>query len=212
MTIISMPVDALRPTQMAVGMRLVKLKAKNLRQLERRPQELVNSILANPIRVVLGPKQQAFVIDHHHLGLALLKEKFETAPLVVEADLSTQNVTAFWKEMQHRHWLRPVDHKGRPCRVADIPQRLEDLRDDPYRSLAGFVRMRGGFTKTSLPFMEFQWADYFRPLLPIELLRDDFDKAVKRALKLVHLPAASHLPGYLAAVLPQDTPAGAVDD
>ncbi len=181
---------------MAVGMRLVRQKSKALRKLERRPQELVDFILENPIRVVLGAQQQAFVIDHHHLGLALREQKFETAPVVVEADFSQMGAAAFWAEMERRHWLRAVDHKGRACSIDDIPHELEELKDDPYRSLAGFLRYAGGFAKTSLPYAEFQWADYLRALIAPALLRENFDKAVRRAMKLAHLPAAQALPGY----------------
>lgn len=211
MTILSIATSALRPTQMAVGMRLVKLKAKGLRKLDRKPQELVNFILQNPIRVVLGPQQQAFVIDHHHLGLALLNEGFKTAPVVVEADLSSLSEDAFWPEMERHKWLRAVDQKGRPKTPDDIPDQLEDLEDDPYRSLAGFVRYQGGFHKTETPYMEFQWADYFRPLLKPSLLKDDFDKAIKQALKLAHAPAAQALPGY-TGIAAETGDAGQDDD
>jgi hypothetical protein len=198
MTIQSVATASLRPTQMAVGMRLMKWKAKSLRKLDRKPQELVNFILENPIRVVLGPKQQAFVTDHHHLGLALLDEGFKTSPVVVMADLSSLSANAFWLDMEKRQWLRAVDNKGRAKTIEDIPDELEDLKDDPYRSLAGFVRYQGGFTKTETPYMEFQWADYFRPLIKPEQLKKNFDKAVRAALKLVHLPEAQKLPGYVA--------------
>ena len=63
-------ISQLQPTQMTVGMLQVKHKRLRLRTLEKRPSELVDFILEHPIRVVLGPKKKAFVIDHHHLALA----------------------------------------------------------------------------------------------------------------------------------------------
>src|SRR5437868_4454727 len=87
----------LRPTQMTVGLALVKLKRARLRGLEGRPAELVDFILANPIRVVLGPKSRSYVIDHHHFGLALIRENFKSAPMLVVADLSKLAGQAFWK-------------------------------------------------------------------------------------------------------------------
>ena len=201
MTIQSMGTSLLRPTQIAVGMRLVKLKAKGLRKLDRKPQELVNFILENPIRVVLGPQQQAFVIDHHHLGLALLDEGFKTAPVFVEADLSSLGDDAFWEEMELRKWLRAVDQKGRARSVDDIPDTLKDLKDDPYRSLAGFVRYEGGFHKTDTPYMEFEWADYFRLLIKPSVLKSDFNVAVKTGVKLAHAAGAQSLPGYIGSAV-----------
>src|SRR5580698_7290502 len=71
----------LRPTQLTVGMLEVKSKRKRLRQLEKRPGELVHFVLENPIRVVLGPADKTYVIDHHHLALALIREDFHNAPM-----------------------------------------------------------------------------------------------------------------------------------
>ena len=59
---------------------------------------------------------------------------------------------------------------------------LEGLRDDPYRSLAGYVRNAGGFEKTPTAFAEFLWADFFRPRVEIGSTRADFEVAVKKAL------------------------------
>ena len=71
---------------MTVGMLQVKHKRVRLKALEKRPSELVDFIIEHPIRVVLGPKEKVYVVDHHHLALALIKERFETAPMVVEKD------------------------------------------------------------------------------------------------------------------------------
>ena len=46
--------------------------------------------------------------------------------------------------------------------------------------------------------MEFQWADYCRPLIGARALRAGFDKAVRKAMALAHEPQAKHLPGYIA--------------
>jgi hypothetical protein len=197
MTIQSIDLKLLRPTQMAVGLRLVKHKIKGLRRLDRKPQELVDFILENPIRVVLGPKRRAYVIDHHHLGLALIREGFRTAPVVLEQDFSSLAAADFRATMEKRQWLHPFDGRGEAHSADDIPADLMDLEDDPYRSLAGFVRYGGGFVKTDLPYMEFQWADYFRTRVKRRLVVEDLARATKKADALAHLPEASGLPGYV---------------
>jgi hypothetical protein len=197
MTIQSIVVRLLRPTQIAVGKRLVRAKRKDLRGLERKPQELVDYIVSHPIRVVLGPKSNAYIIDHHHLGCALLKESFLTAPVQVEADLSAMELAEFWAELAKRFWVYPYDGTGKKHAVSDIPQRLEDMEDDPYRSLAGFVREAGGFIKTMTPYMEFQWARYFRPLVKLRALESDFKGTVQKAKVLAAKPEARGLPGYI---------------
>ena len=198
MAIQSIAVKALRPTQIAVGKLLVKAKRKGLVERERKPQELVDFILANPIRVISGPLERHYIVDHHHLGLALLKAGFKTAPVEVLADLSKLSIPEFWKAMEGKQWIHPFNGKGKERKISNIPKKLVDMEDDPYRSLAGFVRQEGGFTKTQTPYMEFQWADYFRPLISLKAVKADFDGAVRNAKKLALAPEAAKLPGYIS--------------
>jgi hypothetical protein len=209
MTIQSVAIKLLRPTQIAVGQKLVRLKRKGLRGLEGKPQELIDFILVHPIKVVLGPDGLVYVIDHHHLALALLKEGFKTSPVEVAADYSTLSVADFWAKMTAQQWVHPFDGKGIERPITAIPTRLEALQDDPYRSLATLVRYAGGYVKTETPFVEFRWADYFRPLVKAKLLTGDFKAGVAKAQALAHLPAAAKLPGYLNEKLskPKETPA-----
>lgn len=200
MTVQSVAVKALRPTQIAVGKRLVKMKRKGLQERERKPQELVDFIIANPIRVVIGPKAFIYIIDHHHLGLALLKEGFKTAPVQVEQDFSKLSEPEFWKTMEGKIWVHPFDGKGKQLKLSAIPTKLADMQDDPYRSLAGVVRQEGGFTKTQTPYMEFAWADYFRPLIKPKQLQTDFNGSVKKAMLLAKAPEAAHLPGFITSL------------
>ena len=197
MTVQSVAVKALRPTQIAVGMRLVKHKRKGLRERERKPQELVDFILSNPIRVVAGPDAQLYVIDHHHLAHALLDEGFKTAPVVIVDDLSTLALPEFWREMEGKAWVHPFDGKGRKKSIDKIPYDVPDMLDDPYRSLAGFVRLEGGFTKTETPYMEFVWADYFRTKIEPKVLKKDYEAAIRWAMKLAASDDAKALPGYV---------------
>ena len=199
MTVQSVEVKLLRPTQIAVGMKLVKVKRKGLRARERRPTELVEFILENPIRVIAGPAKQFFVVDHHHLAHALLDEGFETAPVVLLGDLSKTPRGKFWAEMATHGWVHAFDGKGRKRPVSAIPGKIRDMQDDPYRSLAGFVRVRGGFTKSQTPFAEFIWADFYRSRIALKLLKKDFDKALRAAMKLSSSPDAEPLPGYVSA-------------
>jgi len=197
MTTQSVLVKNLRPTQIAVGYKLVKAKRKGLRERERKPQELVDFIIANPIRVVAGPADQLYVVDHHHLAHALLNEGFKTAPVVVLADLSKLSAPEFWKQMEGKAWLHPFDSKGHEKPITAIPNKVTKMEDDPYRSLAGFVRLEGGFEKSQTPFAEFVWADYYRKKISLKELKKDFDGALKRAKKMASNKDAGALPGYI---------------
>lgn len=188
----------LLPTQITVGMRQVNHKQKRLHAMKRDPKKLEEFLKARPIPVVLGPGGKAYIIDHHHLGLAMLNEGFETARVEVVADFSDKPGQAeFWKAMEEKKYVHPYDENGQQKSVEDIPKRLSDLKDDPYRALAGFVREHLGFAKVGTPFAEFQWADYFRKIIPKDAVKDHFHRALRQAVKAARLPGAAHLPGYL---------------
>jgi hypothetical protein len=210
MTTQSVPVKSLRPTQIAVGYKLVKAKRKGLRERERKPQELVDFILENPIRVVAGPSAQLYVVDHHHLAHALLDEGFKTAPVVMMGDLANFAMPEFWREMEGRGWLHPFDGRGRKRPVRAIPRQLEEMEDDPYRSLAGFVRLEGGYLKSLAPYAEFVWADFFRERIALKDLKRDFERALRVARKLAATAETSNLPGYISQ--PQPRPKTKTDD
>ena len=95
------------------------------------------------------------------------------------------------------NYVYPYDENGKKREIGEIPDSLTKMKDDPYRALAGFARNEGAFKKDWTPFAEFKWADYFRKLIPKELVEKDFDKALKKAVDLARDPAASHLPGYI---------------
>jgi hypothetical protein len=187
-----------------VGKRLVKARRKGLRARIREPQELVDFILEHPIRVAAGPKDQFYIVDHHHLAMALMEEGFKTAPVVVLDDLSKLTMAAFWKEMAAKGWVHPYDGKGKKQPLSAIPTSIEDMHDDPYRSLAGFVRREGGFLKSQTPFAEFTWANYYRSLIPLKLVKKDFDKALRQAVKLSNDPEAASLPGFVKKPVRKD--------
>jgi hypothetical protein len=66
----------------------------------------------------------------------------------------------------------------------------------PYRDLAGAVRDAGGFAKTTAPFSEFLWADFFRPRISAGRIASDFDAAVRKGLDLARTTDAAALPGF----------------
>jgi hypothetical protein len=73
---------------------------------------------------------------------------------------------------------------------------VEDLKDDPFRSLAGELRRAGGFAKDTTPFSEFLWADYLRGCVKPALVKEDFSAAMAKALAASKRKEASYLPGW----------------
>jgi hypothetical protein len=185
----------LRPTQITVGMIEVEDKRKILAALGH--HERREYLEAHPIPAVRGPEDKLYITDHHHLGRALHDDKFDSAFFLVEADLSAVDPDSFWEHMHLERWTHPVDAQGKRCDYASIPHHLQGLIDDPYRSLAGYVRNAGGYEKTPTAFAEFLWADFFRKRIALDGTRAVFNEAVERALALAHSEAAHTLPGYL---------------
>jgi hypothetical protein len=184
----------LRPTQITVGFLEVSIKQKEWTRLV--PKKRLAALENHLFPCVIGPKGQHYVVDHHHLGVALLAEAVREVWLTILDDLSWLSAQTFWRTMEVRGWAHPYDATGRRRDYNDIPTQLQQLEDDPYRSLAGLVRVAGGYAKDSAPYTEFLWADYFRPHVARTLIVNANSKAVKRALELARLPEARYLPGW----------------
>src|SRR6266576_959337 len=84
----------LRPTQITVGMREVREKRQHWRK--RKPQKMAEFLGKHMIPVILGPKKRHYIIDHHHLSLALLREGIKNVLVTVIADLSMLESDQFW--------------------------------------------------------------------------------------------------------------------
>ncbi len=184
----------LRPTQMTVGFREVEAKRRTWRDKTEKQRAAFFGM--HMIPVILGPKNNRYVIDHHHLSRALLEEKVKQVLVTVVADLSRLEKEAFWVFMDNRSFTHPYDTEGRRCSFDDIPKSVADLHDDPFRSLAGELRRMGGFAKDTKPFSEFLWADYLRRQIKRKRVEDDFDRALEQAMSLAKSPEADFLPGW----------------
>jgi len=189
------PILSLRPTQMTVGMREVKEKRRRWREhgSKKKQAELLGRHM---IPVVHGPDGHRYIIDHHHLARALHDEGVEDVLVTIVADLTMVDRDAFWLVLDSRRWVYPYDAKGTRHRYKDIPTSVADLKNDPFRSLAGELRRAGGFSKDTTPFSEFLWADYLRRRLSRKAVESDFDKALEKALSLARSNEAIYLPGW----------------
>jgi hypothetical protein len=192
------PILSLRPTQMTVGMREVKEKRKRLRKHWRKHKKIKQGqfLGRHMIPVVLGPDQRHYVVDHHHLARALHEEGVEDIIVTVIADLTMVDRDAFWGVLDNHKWVYPYDAKGQRQHFRDIPKTVVELKDDPFRSLAGELRRVGGFAKDTTPFSEFLWADFLRRRLSRKSVEADFDKAIEKALALAKSKDAVYLPGW----------------
>ncbi|MBV8503974.1 MAG: chromosome partitioning protein ParB [Paucibacter sp.] len=199
--LLRVPLSKLRPTQLTVGMAEVRLKRERWAGLK--PKARRNLLESHWFPAVRGPGDLHFIVDHHHLGRALHEEAVERVWVLQLADLSELAGDTFWRVMEFHRWAHPFDERGRRRDCDRIPEKLSALRDDPYRSLAGFVREAGGFAKDTEPFTEFLWADFFRARIPVKSLVGVGEPmaaaALARAVELARDQVARYLPGWHGA-------------
>jgi hypothetical protein len=196
------PILSLRPTQMTVGMIEVKEKRKRLREYwkEHPSRKKQGEYLGrHMIPVVLGPDKRHYVVDHHHLARALHDEGVGNILVSVIADLTMVDKDAFWGVLDNHRWVYPYDAKGVRHHFKDIPKSVVDLKDDPFRSLAGELRRVGGFAKDTTPFSEFLWADFLRRKIPRKSVDANFEKSIEKALGFAKSKDAVYLPGWCGA-------------
>lgn len=188
------PISSLKPTQLTVGMREVTEKRQRWKEHSmKKRSELLREHL---IPVVLGPDKTHYIVDHHHFARALHDEGENEILISIIADLSSVDPRAFWGVMDSQRWVHPYDANGDRQHFSDLPKSVVDLKDDPFRSLAGEVRRAGGFVKDGTLFSEFLWVDFLRCQLSRQSVEADFQKAVERALVLAKTKQAAYLPGW----------------
>ncbi len=193
---LSHPVDiaGLKPTQMTIGLKEVETRAAKLNALAEKDKGPF--VRKHVIPAVKGPKDKYYVIDHHHLCRAMLLAGHKQVGVTVVLNLSRLEKDAFWVFMDNRGLVHPFDGEGKRCSYGDIPKTIEDMADDPFRSLAGALRRKGGYAKDTTPFSEFLWADFLRRRIGRKDVEKNFGAALEEAYTLAKKMDAGYLPGW----------------
>lgn len=177
-------------------MRAVAAKREKVEHRAQKQKKIVRFLEERPIPAVRGPGNAFYIIDHHHLSLALCQSQVRSAFVEVVGDFSSFSAVRFWRRMESEGWVYPFDEKGNRVHPATIPSAIPALKADHYRDLAWSVREAGGYKKTRAPYAEFRWADFFRQRITLSSVRRDYETSVEVAMKLARSPAAAHLPGH----------------
>lgn len=183
----------LRPTQFTVG--TMEVDAKVARMTPMSERELEQHLEDHPVDVAWGP-DGAYAIDGHHFALAAQKLGIKKVRINVVKDWSDLNRERFWRRMLEREWIYLYRLGEGPFSPEDLPQKLEDMIEDPYRSLASACRRAGGFEKSANTHSEFRWADFFRKRIRNWRSQRGFNGALEQALELAQSRAARKLPGF----------------
>lgn len=188
----------LRPTQFAIGMLEVEEKIEIVRGY--RKKQIRDFIDENTVPVVSGPGGDLYIVDHHHFLAVCYHVGIKKVRVRLVKDLSKRRMTyaQFWKWMFKSRNAYPYCQFGEgPRKAIYLPKDIRGLADDPYRSLAWFVRKAGAFENNDRNFAEFKWANFFRErrLLDRHGLAE-MPRALVKAALLAQSPAAKHLPGF----------------
>ena len=189
---------SLRPTQFAIGMLEVDEKIKIARAFTKKERRAFSR--ETPVPVVRGPDGELYVVDRHHFLCVCYHVGIKKVAVEILQDhgKSKMSFAQFWKWMASTRNAYPYCQFGQgPREPYYLPRDVRGLADDPYRSLAWFVRKAGAFENSEKNFAEFKWANFFRrrKLLDLEGMAG-FEKALVRAVSLAQSPAARRLPGY----------------
>lgn len=175
-------------------MREVVLKRRRWHQMN--SLEAANYLNTHCFPAILGPDARYYLIDRHHLTLALYGEGIRELPVSIAADLSGVRFDRFWTTLESHNWTHPFNDDGRRCSYDDMPASVDDLIDDSFRSLAGALKRAGGYAKDKAPFSEFRWADFLRCRIPRELVERKFGRALALAMRSAQSTEAAALPGW----------------
>ena len=151
------------------------------------------------IPVVMGPKKELYMIDHHHFARACWEKGVDIYTVKVIKDLSHKDEKDFWNFMIAKGWCYLNDQFGMgPHTPYALPGDIRCLADDPFRSLVWEMLDAGAIKKQDIPFFEFKWAAFFRMNLDIPLRsKSNFKTAITLAKKLSRSKNAEDLPGFI---------------
>lgn len=190
---------SLRPTQFAVGMLEVDEKIKEISSLSKK--EIKRYIKDNIVPVVKGLDEEYYVVDKHHFLSVCYQLGINKVKIDVIKDFSDQpdlTYEEFWEWMFSSRNCYPYCQFGQgPREPLYLPHDVRGLADDPYRSIAWFVRKAGAFENSEKNFSEFQWANFFRSKgLLKKYGRKGLPEALVEAVRLSQTEEARKLPGY----------------
>lgn len=94
------PILSLRPTQMTVGQQEVRRKRDAWKA--HTSTDLGKFLAQHMVPTIIGLGGRHYLIDHHHLALALHEEGVESVFVTVAADLSRLPEDHFWNMMSFK--------------------------------------------------------------------------------------------------------------
>jgi len=165
--------ERVRPTQVFIGK--VEMECTKRSIEKKNSSELKTFLIENFVPAVIGPDAEIYIIDHHHFAVALFQSFLDfKRPTIhrvlyacIQADYSNMSQQDFWKTMEHNRFVFLEDERGNTITVEQLPDTLKLMADNPYRTLASWLRKSNAYVKcgtkrtTDLPQCLGQTAPFF---------------------------------------------------
>jgi len=190
-------VASLHPTQMCVG--LAEVRSRQVDFSQESGDERRRYLGGKPVPLVRNPEGRLWMVDRHHRLRALVEiDPQATAYGYVVLESRASDRAAVLQELQERGWLYLYDGRGQgPLPATDLPSRLTELQDDPYRSLVWKLKKEGLIEAAPLiPFHEFRWGAWLRTRSLPPFSSSQLEPALPAARALVRSSAAAALAGW----------------
>ncbi|APD47326.1 chromosome partitioning protein ParB [Synechococcus sp. CS-602] len=190
-----LPLRRLQPTQFCLGLAEVRARANDFRleSIESRRRYLKS----RPVPVAVSSAGEHWMIDRHHRLRALLDvDPSGTVFCAVVLELKGASRLHCLEELNRRGWLYLQDGQGNgPYAPEQLPQSLEAMQDDPYRSLVWKLKQEGLIkAQPAVPFLEFHWGAWLRRQALPPFSSSELDPALVQARLLVRSRAGSGIP------------------
>jgi hypothetical protein len=179
-------IDHLHPTQFDIGKIEEKDKREDFEGMK--PKKLRKYLKEHPCPVIIGPGGVPYISDEqhradaaeeaedsHHAVKSLRKNGEATMYMKVIANYHDLSDAEFEKVMIAKHYTYLKD-RGKLRKFKDLPDHVDKMGNDPYRSVAGFLA-DVSYKKVNVFFLQFKIAEWLREKL------DMSDKDVTHELK-----------------------------
>ena len=152
------PLAEIRPTQVE----LLTLSARKSSDMLKALGGCADFWRSGPYLLCLGPGEDYYIIDHHHLSLALWQSKVDEVCVRVVGDLSNMPKPDFFACHGRPRFgftpLTPVGGRSEPNAVARVA-RSAAVRT-AIATWPGRCERPGASRRQAVPFSEFAWANF----------------------------------------------------
>ena len=106
----------------------VELKSSEWKKLKRKQRQ---QAIESRVSRGAGPGRTYYIVDHHHLGIALIEQGIKEVWVTKLDDMSWLDGQTFWRTLEFRAWAHLYDHRGRRRPYTDMPTNSRSCRMTP---------------------------------------------------------------------------------